>query len=140
MEKIWLNGNGLSATYQCCLFPCRFLVITAWNTEDPKSHLLGKFEYADGRMRVPKNGRYYVYMQMYFNSRSYNNNNRVALYADDRILLMIHKDMSAGQENTGFAGGVFEFQKGEEIYVKVIGFNTKIWLGPNHCYFGAYLI
>ena len=53
---------------------------------------------------------------------------------------MIHKDMSPGQENTGFAGGVFRLKGGEAIYVKVIGFNTKLWLGPNHSQFGAYMI
>ena len=57
---------------------------------------------------MPEGGLYYVYMQMYFNKRSHNNNNRVALFADNRILLMIHKDMSPGQETTGFAGGVFQ--------------------------------
>ena len=57
---------------------------------------------------MPEGGLYYVYMQMYFNKRSHNNNNRVALFADNRILLMIHKDMSPGQGNTGFAGGVFQ--------------------------------
>ena len=77
---------------------------------------------------------------MYFNKRPHNNNNRVAVYADDRVLLMIHKDMSPGQENTGSAGGVFVLKKGDQISVKVIGFDTKMWLGPNHCYFGAYLI
>lgn len=122
------------------MFPCRFLVITTWNTDDPKSHALDGFEYTNGRLQVPEDGRYYVYMQMYFNKRSHNNNNRVALFANNRILLMIHKDMSPGQENTGFAGGVFQLKKGEKIYVKVIGFNTKMWLGPNHSYFGAYLI
>ena len=132
--------NGLSTTYQCSLFPCQFLVITQWNTDNPKSHVLEGFEYADGRLHVPDDGRYYVYMQMYFNKRPHNNNNRVALYADNRILLMIHKDMSPEQENTGFAGGVFHLERGEKLYVKVIGFNTKIWLGPNHCYFGGYWI
>ena len=136
----YIPCNGLSTTYQCRLFPCQFLVITQWNTDNPKSHVLEGFEYADGRLHVPDDGRYYVYMQMYFNKRPHNNNNRVALYADNRILLMIHKDMSPGQENTGFAGGVFHLERGEKLYVKVIGFNTKIWLGPNHCYFGAYLI
>ena len=102
--------------------------------------MLGKFEYEDGRLRVPKNGRYNVYMQMYFSPRPNINNNRVGLFAGVRLLLMIHKHMSANQANTGFAGGVFKLKKGEEIYVKVIGFNTKMWLGPHHCYFGAYLI
>ena len=89
---------------------------------------------------MPDDGRYYVYMQIYFNSRPHNNNNRVALYANDRILLMIHKDMSPGQENTGSAGGIFQLKRGEKIYVKVIGFDTKLWVGPNHSYFGASLI
>lgn len=102
--------------------------------------MLDGFEYAEGRLHVPKNGRYYVYAQMYFNKRRRSNNNRVAVYAGNRVLLMIHKDMSPGQENTGFAGGVFHLNAGEKIYVKVIGFPTKMWLGPNHCYFGAYLI
>ena len=102
--------------------------------------MLGKFEYEDGRLRVPKNGRYNVYMQMYFNSRPNKSGNRVGLFAGDRILLMIHKGMPANQETTAFAGGVFKLKKGEEIYVKVVGFNTKMWLGATHCYFGAYLI
>ena len=102
--------------------------------------MLDGFQYANGRLQVPDDGRYYVYMQMYFNKRPHNNNNRVALFANNRILLMIHKDMSPGQENTGFAGGVFQLQRGEKIYVKVIGYDTKMWLGPNHSYFGAYLI
>ena len=101
--------------------------------------MLRGFEYADGRLRVPKNGRYYVYMLMYFMNRPYDNNNRVGLFVGDRILLMIHKSMTPGQAgNTGFAGGVFELKRGEKIYVEVFGFKTKMWLG--HCYFGAYLI
>ncbi|KAJ7384082.1 hypothetical protein OS493_024098, partial [Desmophyllum pertusum] len=74
------------------------------------------FEYAEGRLHVPTDGRYYVYAQMYFNKRWFNNNNRVAVYADNRVLLMIHKDMAAGQENTGSAGGVFLLTAGEKIY------------------------
>lgn len=89
---------------------------------------------------MPEDGRYYVYMQMYFIKRPYNNNKRVALYADNRTLLMIHKDVSPGQDNTGFAGGIFQLKREEKIYVKVLGFNTKLWLAPNHSYFGAYLI
>ena len=89
---------------------------------------------------MPENGRYYVYAQMYFNVRPNNNANRVLVYADNRVLLLIHKDMSSGQENTGFAGGVFQLKEGEKIYVKVVGFDTKLWVGPHHCYFGAYLI
>ena len=136
----YISYHGLSTTYQCRLFPCRLSVITAWNPDDPKSHVVGRFEYKDGELTVPKSGRYNVYMQMYFSKRPDDNNNRVALYADDRILLMIHKDMSPEQDNTGFAGGVFQLEQGEKIYVKVLFYNTNMWLGPNHCYFGAYWI
>ena len=101
---------------------------------------MGGFEYAEGRLHVPADGRYYVYAQMYFNARPHNNNNRVSVFAGNRLLLMIHKDMSPLQENTGSAGGVFRLNAGEKIYVKVLGYNTKMWLGPNSCYFGAYKI
>ena len=89
---------------------------------------------------MPEDGRYYVYLQIYFNSRPHNNNNRVVLYADNRILLMIHKDMSPGQENTGSTGGIFKLRKGEKIYVKVVGYDTKLWVGPRSSYFGAVMI
>ena len=65
------------------------------------------FEYAAGILTVPVCGRYFVYFQMFFNSREYHTSNRVALYADGRILLMSHKDTSPYKENTGFAGGIF---------------------------------
>ena len=89
---------------------------------------------------MPRNGRYYVYMQMYFRSRPDDNKNRIALYADDRILLMIHKSMSPEQDNTGSAGGVFQLKRREKLYVKVLYYDTNMWLGPNHCYFGTYWI
>ena len=135
----YMSYNGLP-TYQRRLFSCRFLVITEWNLDDPKSHILGRFGYEDGKLSVPRNGRYYVYMQMYFRSRPDDNKNRIALYADDRILLMIHKSMSPAQDNTGFAGGVFQLERGEKLYVKVLAYDTNLWLGPNHCYFGGYWI
>ena len=99
-----------------------------------------RFEYANGRLHVPDNGRYYVYMRMHFKERPHDNINRLALFANSRGLLMIHRDMSPGQESTGFAGGVFQLKRGEKIYVKVIGYNTKMWLEPGYSYFGAYLI
>ena len=75
---------------------------------------------------MPDDGRYYVYMQMYFNSRPHDTANRVALYASSRVLLTMHRDMSARRENTGFAGGVFQLKRGDEIYVKVVGYPTKM--------------
>ena len=98
------------------------------------------FEFSHGRLQVPMDGRYYVYFQLYFNSRPQQNHNRVALFAGNRLLLMIQKVMAAGAEETGYAGGVFQLKAGDMIYVKVIGYGTKMWIGPNHSYFGTYMI
>ena len=117
-----------------------FSVITAWNPNDPKSHVVNGFVYHKGRLQVPVSGRYYVCFQMFFNSREYHHSNRVAVYDDNRILLMIHKDMPPFKENTGFTGGVFFLTAGEKLYVKVFAFDITIWMEPTHCYFGAYLI
>lgn len=114
-------------------------MITAWNPQHPNSHLNG-FEFNQGRLHVPATGRYYVYFHMYFNARPHDSANRVVVYAGDRIILLIHKDMKVNEEETGSAGGVFLLTAGETIYVKVVGYPTKLWVGPSHCYFGAYMI
>ena len=98
------------------------------------------FEYADGILHVPKDGRYYVYAQMYFNSRPHATANRVVVVTDNRTLLLIHRDMTASQENTGSAGGIFRLKAGEKIFVKVVGYPTKLWVGPVASHFGAYQI
>ena len=114
--------------------------MTAWNPGDFKSHLVGGFGYNAGRLRVPMPGRYYVYAQLYFCSKPSVHKNRVSVFANNRVLLMINKDMQGGVEETAYAGGVFYLQPGEEIYVKPSPYDAKLWMGPNHCYFGAYMI
>ena len=116
-------------------------MLTSWNGNDPKSHLVGGFEFSQGRLYVPVDGPYYVYAQLYFNSTPQNSYNRVAVYAGNQLILMIQKFLPSGAEETGSTGGVFQLKAGDEIYVKVIGGKpTKMWLGPNHSYFGAYKI
>ena len=61
------TGNDLLKIYQCRLLPWLILVITAWDAAQPNSHVLPRFEYANGRLHVPEDGLYYVYMQIYFN-------------------------------------------------------------------------
>ena len=90
---------------------------------------------------MPEDGRYYVYAQLYFNSTPKDTFNRVAVYAGNRLILLIQKDLRSGFEETGFSGGVFRLTQGEMIKVKVIGRQpTKMFLGPSHSYFGAYMI
>ncbi|KAL9953017.1 hypothetical protein ACROYT_G040366 [Oculina patagonica] len=116
-------------------------VITAWNQDHQNSHVKDGFKYADGKLTVPIDGRYYVYAQIYFSSTPEKSLNRVAVFAGNRLLLMIQEDMAAGQHKTGFSGGVFQLNAGDEIYVKLIGqFDSKIYMGPNHSYFGAFLV
>ena len=116
-------------------------MLTSWNENHPNSHLVGGFEFIQGRLHVPVDGLYYVYAQLYFNSTPNDSYNRVAVYADNQLILMIQKYLPLGPEETGFAGGVFQLKKGDVIYVKVIGDKpTKMWLGPSHSYFGAYKI
>ena len=114
-------------------------MITAWDSDNLNSHAEEGFKYANGRLTVPFDGGYYVYAQIHFASRPANNKNRVMIYAGNRVLLMIHKDMAANQENTVFTAGVFQLKAGDKIYVKVVLFYTTIFMGPNHSYFGAYL-
>ena len=116
-------------------------MLTAWDPNHSNSHVKDGFVFDHGRLRVPVDGRYYVYSQLYFNSTPQDSYNRVGVYAGNRLLLMIHKDMRPSVEQTGFSGGVFSLKEGDLIYVKVIGRNpTKMWLGPHHSYFGAYVI
>ena len=116
-------------------------MLTSWNENDPKSHLVGGFEFGEGRLYVPEGGLFYIYAQLYFNSTLNDSYNRVAVYAGSQLILMIQNDLRPGREETGFTAGVFQLKAGDAIYVKVIGANpTKMWLGPNHSYFGAYKI
>ena len=118
------------------------IVITHWNPNDPKSHVLGGFYYNNaGALTVPFTGRYYVYAQLMFPAKPSPSKNRVLVMAGNRILLMINKDLPGGPvELTGSAGGVFVLSAGEQITVKPIEYNTALWFDPYHCYFGAYLV
>lgn len=98
------------------------------------------FEYGNGRLSVPRDGRYYVYAQIYFNARPHDTANRVAVFAKDRYLFLIHRDMKVNQEQTGFAGGIYLLKAGDTIFLRPVGYDTKMWLGPNAAYFGAYKI
>lgn len=119
------------------------IAITHWNPNNPKSHLLGGFHYNthSGVLTVPYTGRYYVYAQVYFVARPFLSKNRVLVMAGNRVLLMIHKDLLGGPiEETGTAGGVFVLSAGEQISLKPTTYDTAMWFGPNHCYFGAYMV
>ncbi|CAH3165444.1 unnamed protein product, partial [Porites evermanni] len=118
------------------------IVITHWNPNDPKSHVLGGFSYNNaGGLTVPFTGRYYVYAQLFFVHQPSPSKNRVLVMAGNRVLLMINKDLPGGPiEETGSAGGVFLLHAGEQISLKPDRNDTSMWFHPEHCYFGAYMV
>ena len=124
------------------LFISSFLAISAWDLSHANSHIAGGFEFGGSQLIVPVSGRYYVYTQLYFNSEPMATRNRVGVFTDQRILLMIHKPMQPSTDETASAGGIFKLNKGERVFVKPFkGYGSvKLWVGPNHTYFGMYKV
>ena len=124
------------------LFISSFLAISAWDLSHANSHIAGGFEFGGSQLIVPVSGRYYVYTQLYFNSEPVATRNRVGVFTGQRILLMIHKPMQPSTEETASAGGIFKLNKGERVFVKPFkGYGSvKLWVGPNHTYFGMYKV
>lgn len=119
-----------------------FSVIASWNPNHPKSHLQNGFTFDGSHLIVPASGLYYVYVQLYFNAEPQATTNRVGVFTDQSLLLMIHKSMEPNTEETATAGGVFQLNKGQRVFVKPLkGLGSvKMWLGPNHTYFGLFKI
>ncbi|CAH3150511.1 unnamed protein product [Porites lobata] len=116
--------------------------ISAWDLSHANSHIAGGFEFGGSQLIVPVSGRYYVYTQLYFNSEPMATRNRVGVFTGQRILLMIHKSMQPSTEETASAGGIFKLNTGERVFVKPFkGYGSvKLWVGPNHTYFGMYKV
>ena len=125
-------------------------MVTQWNPDDPNSHLSGGFQFADGRLTVPEDGRYYVYFQIMFlqgiisqhEARVYsrkNTGNRV-YYFSDRLLLTMHCEIKYGLRVTNTSGGVFHLRRGEEIYVMIANESSDVQMQRYVSHFGAFKI
>ena len=106
--------------------------ITDWDMENGYSLLEGGMIYNDGHLKVPEDGVYYVYAQLYFRS------GRVLVIKNyEEYLTML--DYSDVPDGSKYAGGAFRLKAGDTISLEA-AFDVTLYMGPLHDYFGAFLI
>ena len=110
------------------------LVIKDWSVSAPFSHLAGCMKYHDGKLTVPIQGRYYIYLQAY-----YHTGGRILLRVNDKPITMVQ---IPGKTNhgTAYTGGIFNLKAGDVITMTTPWDNLKLYMYSFHTYFGAYLI
>ena len=106
--------------------------ITDWDMENGYSLLEGGMIYNDGHLKVPEDGEYYVYAQLYFHS------GRVLVIKnyEESLTMLDYLDVSDGSK---YAGGAFRLEAGDTISLEA-AIDVTLYMGPLHDYFGAFLI
>ena len=106
--------------------------ITDWDMENGYSLLEGGMIYNDGHLKVPEDGVYYVYAQLYFHS------GRVLVIKnyEEYLTMLDYSDVSDGSK---YAGGAFRLKAGDTISLQV-AMAVKLYMAPYHSYFGGFLI
>ena len=106
--------------------------ITDWDMENGYSLLEGGMIYTDGHLKVPEDGVYYVYAQLYFHS------GRVLVIKnyEEPLTMLDYSDVSDGSK---YAGGAFRLEAGDTISLQV-AMAVKLYMARYHSYFGAFLI
>ena len=119
-----------------------FPVIKDWSASDTHSHLEGGMEYENGKLMVPKAGRYYIYAQFHFLSEG-----RVMILVNDDFVSLITSPVpKGGPPATASGSGVFVLNAGDSISLRINrggapdDGSVKFWMQYNTCYFGAFLI
>ena len=83
-------------------------------------------KYHDGKLTVPTNGRYNIYLQV---------------YCYPRVVIRIQAPIPGkGDHGTLYGGWVFNLKAGDIITITSANNICKIFLWSFHTYFGAYLI
>ena len=100
------------------------------------------FAFTGEALQVPRDGRYYVYLQLYLDATSPGGTGAFMIVSTkSRHLLVIQRTLRNGEEKTVFTGGLFQLKAGEQIRVKKLNDGaTKMFLFPHVSYFGAYMI
>ena len=112
------------------------IVIKDWSVSAPYSHLAGGMKYHDGKLTVPTSGRYYVYLQVF-----YQNNGKVYIRVNGKHVTMAQSPWPGkGDHSTAYTAGVFNLKSGDVITIASAYANCKIYMYTYHTYFGAYLI
>ena len=107
--------------------------ITEWDMGNEYSLLEGGMIYADGHLKVPEDGVYYVYAQLYFRSGG-----RVQVFKNYKgPLTMLHYPNVP--DGSKYAGGAFRLKAGDTISLQVT-MAVKLYMARYHSYFGAFLI
>ena len=106
-----------------------------WNPSNPNSHLAGGMTYQDGKLTVPTPGRYYIYAQLY-----YFNSGRVIVRVNGKRITIVQPPTSGSDQGVLHAGGVFILKAGDVITLTPDGSTPRVYMSPNHSYFGAFLI
>ena len=106
--------------------------ITDWDMEIGYSVLQGGMKYIAGHLKVPEDGEYYVYAQLYFRS------GRVLVIKnyEESLTMLDYSDVSDGSK---YAGGAFRLEAGDTISLEA-AIDVTLYMGPLHDYFGAFLI
>jgi len=137
-EKLGSNSKNTLFKQVMIFFP----VIKDWSAHDSHSHLEGGMMYEDGKLTVPKAGRYYIYAQLQFRSPG-----RVQILVNDDFVSLITAPVIEGGPGASASGsGVFVLNAGDSISLRINPWGApadglvEFWMEYNHCYFGAFLI
>ena len=110
-------------------------MIKDWSVNATHSHVAGGMKYHDGKLTVPTPGRYYIYIQFFYQSSG-----RVNVRINNNFATMIQPPSSGTNHGTLLAAGVFYLKAGDVISLDVSSSSITIYMYGVHSYFGAFLI
>ncbi|KAL6470092.1 hypothetical protein MHYP_G00212110 [Metynnis hypsauchen] len=137
--------------HQSCRHPVR-----SWGNQSFGSHL-HNMTVSNGRLRIPKAGRYYLYAQVYFRYLTLSISERQSSSESHQVVQCVYKKTAYAQpiqllkgvgtkcwapdsENalhSVYQGGLFELRAGDEIFVSVSS-PVAVHAEDSSSYFGAF--
>ncbi|KAI1898232.1 hypothetical protein AGOR_G00070220 [Albula goreensis] len=149
-----LQDNSLQAPqpdlHQSCRHPVR-----SWGTQSFGAHLHNMTLLSSGHLRVPRDGRYFLYAQVYFRYPAPSEGERHT--ASHQLVQCVYKKTSYRQPiqllkgvgtkcwapdaeyalHSVYQGGLFELRAGDEVFVSVSS-PTAVHPDDSSSYFGAF--